>query len=216
MGFPSLATRTDVTNSRDVREMMAEVLRKFGRVDVLVNNAGILYVEGKPAVPKLFTELTENQWDKTIDITLRSVLNCTKAVIDTMIGQKSGSIVNIVSDAGRGASGLSATIYGAGKGGIIAFSRHLAYELAGYGIIVNCVSPGLIETTRAAAIKAGAQKSDADIKYFRKVEELLKQVPLGRMGTPQEIANAVAFLASEAASYITGQTLSVNGGRIMP
>jgi NAD(P)-dependent dehydrogenase (short-subunit alcohol dehydrogenase family) len=217
IGHPSLAIKADVTNIGEVRQMVNNVLAKFGRVDILINNAGVLYAEGKPYVYKLFIDSPEQDWGKLIDITLFSVLNCTKAVVGTMVGQKSGSIVNIVSDAGRCPAGPRLTIYGGGKGGIIAFSKHLAYELSVYGIRVNCVSPGLIEGTRIGAIKAGIQKGEADIKLFQEFEEMiLKRVPLGRIGMPQDLANMAVFLASEAASYITGQTISVNGGYIMP
>lgn len=219
MGGQSLGIKADVTNNSEVKQMMKEVLAKFGRVDVLVNNAGVLYVNGKPYVYKVFIESTEEDWRRIMDVTLFGVLNCTKAVIETMVRQKSGSILNIVSDAGRTheGSGTGFTYYGSGKGGIIAFSRHLACELSAYGIRVNCVSPGLIETTRIGTIKAGIEKDEARIKYFQDLEAMiLKRIPLGRLGMPQEVANAAVFLASEAASFITGQTLSVNGGGYMP
>lgn len=215
LGAKTIAVMADVTKPSEVKGMVKGTLNKFGRLDILVNNAGILYREGEPTVRKLFQDSTEADWPGELNVTLYGVLNCSRAAIEPMLNQKSGCIINIASDAGRSA-GPRSTVYGAGKGGIIAFSKSLAYELGPFGIRVNCVSPGVIRTTRAEAIASGDKTSPEAVKYFEEVEALLKQVPLGRIGIPQEIANAVVFLASDASSYITGQTLSVNGGNIMP
>ncbi len=182
-----------------------------------MNNAGILYVMGKPTVRKLFQEFKEDEnYSEELNVTLYGTLNCTRSVLQTMLKKKSGTIINIVSDAGRTeVAGPGSTIYGAGKGGIIAFSKNLAVEVASSGIRVNCVSPGLIKTTRAENAESNAQQESETTVYYQKMKEGLKRVPMGRMGMSQEVANVVVFLASNAASFITGQTLSVNGGARM-
>ena len=129
-----------------------------------------------------------------------------------MIRQQSGTIVNIASDAGRAPSPRN-TLYGMGKGGVIAFSRNLACELGGFGIRVNSVCPGPTKTPRIEAYGSGEPEA---VEFHQALDAMVKKTPLGRMGTPQEIANVVVFLASGASSFITGQTVSVNGGRIMP
>lgn len=224
LGCQAVALKADVTNPTEVQHMVKEVLDEFKRLDILVNNAGLPYVEGKPQDHKhsFFIELTEEDWHRNIDVTLFGVLNCTKAVIKPMIEQKSGVIVNIASDAGRGptvGSTVGVSVYGAGKGGVIAFTRQLAYEVARYGIRVNCISPGLINTTRLTAMYKARVQEEKDllvVKVPESIREMVKLTPLGRVGTPQEIANVVVFLASDASSFITGQTLSVNGGALMP
>ena len=215
LGVQAIAVKADVTKVGEVRQMVKETLDKFGNVDILVNNAGILYVGGKTVVRKLFHESIEEEWSGEINVTLYGMLNCTKAAIAPMIKQKSGNIVNIASDAGRTHSPRN-SIYGAGKGGIIAFSRNLAYELGPFGIRVNCVSPGIIKTTRIESVKSGAETDPEAVKAVGELEAVVKLAPIGRMGTPQDIANTAVFLASDVSSYITGQTLSVDGGRIMP
>ena len=215
LGVQAVAIMADVTKLDQVRQMVNKTLDTFGRIDILVNNAGIWYVNGKPAEHKLFAESTEDDWHGEIDVTLYGVLNCSKAVLETMLSQKSGNIVNIVSDAARGPQTELITIYGAGKGGIISFSRNLAYEVGPSGIRVNCVSPGTIRTSRIEAVESGAETRPQVLKFWQEREAAIKRLPLGRIGTPQEVANVVAFLASDVSSYITGHTLSVNGGRFM-
>jgi NAD(P)-dependent dehydrogenase (short-subunit alcohol dehydrogenase family) len=215
LGAQAIAVKADVTKPDEVRQMVNETLAKFGRLDILVNNAGILYINGKPADRKFFKDTSEGEWPAEIGITLYGVLNCARAAIDPMLRQKSGSIVNVASDAGRGAM-LRGTVYGAGKGGIIAFTRHLALELGPSGIRVNCVSPGVIKTTRIEAIESGAKLSPKAAEAHKVLEQLAQKSPLGRIGNPQEIASVVVFLASDASSYVTGQTISVNGGDLMP
>ena len=215
LGAQAMAVEADVTKIDQVRQMVKETLDRFGRIDILVNNAGILYVEGKPVALKLFEDSTEDDWPGFINVTLYGVLNCSKAVLDTMLEQKSGNIINISSDAARGPQRDDITIYGAGKGAIITFTRNLAHELGPSGVRVNCVAPGAIKTTRAGIMDAGMDTSPQAVKFWQEIEDGVKQMPLRRWGTPQEVANAIAFLASDASSYITGQTLSVNGGRFM-
>jgi NAD(P)-dependent dehydrogenase (short-subunit alcohol dehydrogenase family) len=215
LGAQAIAVRADVTKPDEVRQMVNETLAKFGRLDILVNNAGILYIDGKPADRKFFKDTSEDEWPAEIDVTLYGVLNCARAAVEPMLRQKSGSIINIASDAGRGAMPRG-TVYGAGKGGTIAFTRHLALELGPSGIRVNCVSPGVIKTTRIEAIESGAKLSPEAAEAHKVLEQLAQKSPLGRIGNPQEIANVVVFLASDASSYVTGQTISVNGGDLMP
>jgi 2-hydroxycyclohexanecarboxyl-CoA dehydrogenase len=164
-------------------------------VDILVNNAGWDKIE-------LFMESEEDTWDKVIAINLKGTINLCRAVLPIMISRKCGSIVNIGSDAGRvGSSGEA--VYSAAKGGVIAFTKTLAREMARYKININCLAPGPTETPLFAEIAAGNPKI---------ADALVKAIPLRRLGQPSDIAHAALFLASDEAAYITGQTLSVNGG----
>ena len=163
----------------------------------------------------LFQDTTEESWQLEIGITLMGVLHCTKAVLETMLSQKSGSIVNITSDASRGPQIDRITLYGAGKGSIVAFTRNLACELGPSGIRANCISPGTIRTTRMEAAEAGIKTHPEAEKFLQDRKASIARTPLRRIGTPQEIADVVTFLASDVSSYITGQTLSANGGRFM-
>jgi NAD(P)-dependent dehydrogenase (short-subunit alcohol dehydrogenase family) len=154
---------------------------------------------------------------------LFGVLNCSKAVLETMLKQKSGNIINISSAAARGPQTVGITIYGAGKGGIEAFTRNLAYELGPSGIRVNCIAPMAIKTRDFEAVEAGPETRTEVLKFWEERTPLSivparpvpSEAPLGRMGVPQDVASLVAFLASDVSSYITGQTISVNGGRFM-
>ena len=161
----------------------------------MVNNAGWDKIEP-------FMESTEDTWDKVIAINLKGTINFCRAVLPIMISQKCGRIINIASDAGRvGSSGEA--VYSAAKGGVIAFSKTLAREMARYKININCVAPGPTDTTLFAEIAAGNPKI---------AEALVKTIPFRRLAQPDDLANAVLFMASDEAAYITGQTLSVNGG----
>ena len=195
--------------------MVQEALNLFGKIDVLVNNVGIWYVDGKPVEHKIFEYSTEDDWHGELGVTLFGVLNCSKAVLDSMIKQKSGSIINITSDAGTGPQTDMITIYSAGKGGTVSFSRNLAYELGKHDIRVNCVSPGTIQSSRIEAIMAGDENRPEVIRFWKDREEILKRIPLPRIGMPQDVANLVAFLASDVSKYITGQNYHINGGRFM-
>jgi NAD(P)-dependent dehydrogenase (short-subunit alcohol dehydrogenase family) len=191
LGADSLAIKCDVSKESEVKNLMAETVRKFKKIDVLVNNAGIF-----PSVP--FFKMTEADWDKVLNINLKSIFLCSKAALDSM--PEGGRIINISSIASFvGFEGL--VHYCASKGGINSMIRALALELASKKITVNAVAPGAIETP-------GATKS--------LTEEAKKQtiaiIPLARFGLPEDIANAVLFLASEKSDYITGQTIIVDGG----
>ncbi len=197
-GARALAVRADVASGESVRAMVKAVIARFGRVDVHVNNAGWDKIER-------FIDSTEDTWDKVLAINLKGQILCARAVLDDMIPRQSGRIVNIASDAGRvGSSGEC--VYSAAKGGVIAFTKGLAREVARYKINVNCICPGPTDTPLFA------QTAEANPKL---AEALKKAIPWGRLGRPEDIAGAVAFFASDAAEYITGQTLSVSGGLTM-
>ena len=185
----------DVSNYSQANEMVDEVVRDFGKIDVLVNCAGI-YSE-KPVA-----ELTEEDWDKTIAVDLKAVFNVCKFASIKMSARRYGKIVNIGSFAGKRGSRLHAH-YAAAKAGVLGFTRSLARELAPFGITVNAVNPGRIRTEmieRYSATHAERWKSDT---------------PLGRLGEPSDVAHVVVFLASRDADYITGETIEVNGGLLM-
>lgn len=192
-----LAIKCDVSKKEEIEEMVRKTIEKFGKIDILVNNAGIAPV-------KPFLELTEEDWDRVLDINLRGYFLCAQAAAKEMIKQKSGTIVNITSVAmgqiGMGIPGLAH--YCASKGGITAFTETLAVELARYNIRVNAVAPGMIETVML-------REALDDPKI---IEAMLAKVPMGRVGEPEEISNTVVFLASEKSSYITGAIIIVDGG----
>ena len=198
IGSGALAVRCDVTDAASVRYAVAETERARGPVDILVNNAGWDKLEP-------FVQSTEETWDRIISINLKGVLNCVHAVLPGMIERGSGRIVSIGSDAGRvGSSGEA--VYAAAKGGIIAFSKTIAREVARQQINVNVVCPGPTNTPLFAEL-AGTND--------RLMDALKRAVPFGRLAEPDEIAAAVAFLVSDDARFITGQTLSVSGGLTM-
>jgi len=196
-GGEALAVKCDVTSGKEIEEMVKKTVEKFGKVDILVNNAGIC--QFKP-----FLELTEEEWQKTLDINLKGYFLCAKACAKEMVKQKSGVIVNIASivmgQIGKGMAGLAH--YSASKGGIAALTKSLAIEMAQHNIRVNTIAPGAIDTPMAASAK-----SDQKV-----LEQTLAMIPLGRMGRPEEIASTVLFLSSEASSYITGSIVVVDGG----
>ena len=190
-GVESRAVKADVSNPAEVTAMFEEI----GSVDVLVNNAGI-------SSQKLFTDITDDEWKKTIGVNLDGVFYCCKNALPHMIRQKSGAIINISSMWGE--VGASCEVhYSASKAGVIGLTKALAKEVAPSGVRVNCIAPGVIMTD---------MMSDYDDKT---INELKDETPLGRLGTPEDIAAAALFLASDDASFITGQTLGVNGGFII-
>ena len=190
-----LFVKADVTNYNGCEEMIKEVINKFGRIDVLVNNAG-------KTKDGLLMRMKEEDFDKVIEVNLKGTFNVTKNVIPYMMKQRSGKIVNISSVVGIGGNAGQAN-YAASKAGIIGFTKSVAKELASRNILANCVAPGFIKTDMTDVL------SDA-VK-----ENINKQIPLNKMGEADEVANAVYFLASEENTYITGQVLNVDGGMIM-
>mgnify|MGYP000150337241 CR=1 FL=1 len=198
-GGLALVYPADVTRKDQVDAAVRDVLERWGTVHILVNNAGWDRVAP-------FVETTEELWDRLIAVNLKGPLICTRAVLEAMIAQRYGRIVNIASDAGRvGSSGE--TVYSAAKGGVIAFTKALAREVARYGITVNCVCPGPSDTPLF--------RREVAEPHPELARRLLRAIPVGRLGTPQDVAPAVLFLASDEAAYITGQTLSVSGGLTM-
>jgi 3-oxoacyl-[acyl-carrier protein] reductase len=191
----AISIQADVSVSADVERLFKTVLDQYGTVDILVNNAGITR-------DTLLLRMKEDDFDTVIDTNLRGVYLCTKAALRPMTRARSGRIINIASVVGLiGNAGQSN--YAAAKAGIIGFTRAVAREMASRGITVNAVAPGYIETELTAGL--GEQVRAA----------ILEAIPLGRLGTPQDVANLVCFLASDAAAYITGQTLTVDGGMVM-
>jgi len=217
LGSRSLAVKADVTDADQVDTMVHQTLNEFGKIDILVNNAGIIYGETGPKSRKLFVELPPEEWHEDIDLILYGTLNCIKAVIGHMIKQRAGRIVNISSDQGRTNTGLKGlSIYSAAKGGVIALTRNIAAEVAACGITVNSVCPGLVRTTRARLAERQKETKPKEYEYYKTLEKsVVGTIPLGRMGEPDDIAKLVVFLASDAASWITGQCHMINGGQIM-
>jgi 2-hydroxycyclohexanecarboxyl-CoA dehydrogenase len=199
-GARALFSKTDITDLAQVRELVRSTLAEFGKVDILVNNAGWDRIEP-------FLKNTPDFWDKVISINLKGPINCTRAVLDHMVERKYGKIINISSDAGRvGSSGEA--VYSACKGGIIAFTKTMAREMARYSLNINCVCPGATDTPLLAEMTKG--ETGAKI-----IDAMVKVVPFRRLGKPEDVTGAVAFLASDEAAFITGQTLSVSGGLTM-
>lgn len=198
-GSKALAVKTDISNEDQVNQMVAKTIAKFGRVDILVNNAGLL---GSTASYKGFSETEVSEWRREIGISLIGTLLCCKAVIDFMLQQKSGRIISVSSDAGKFGV-ANQPIYSAVKAGIAGFSRALALDVATKGITVNCVSPGAIRTP---GLKEAIEKMRSDEEGWKSM------TPMGRLGEPEEIASMIVFLASDQASFITGQDYSVDGG----
>ncbi|WP_459549869.1 SDR family NAD(P)-dependent oxidoreductase [Nocardia sp. X0981] len=198
LGNGAIGLRTDVTDPDSVRETVDHILERFGRIDILVNNAG--WDKAGP-----FVDSDRADWDRVIQINLYGVLNTTKVVLPIMAGQGFGSVVNIASDAGRvGSSGEA--VYSAAKGGVIAFTKAIAREMARHQVNANVVSPGPADTALFASIGGDDPKLREGLK---------RAIPFRRLAQPSDLANAVAFLASPEADYITGQTVSVSGGLTM-
>jgi 2-hydroxycyclohexanecarboxyl-CoA dehydrogenase len=199
-GATALAVGMDVTDAASVASALEQVFHELGPVDVLVNNAG--WDEMRP-----FLETEEAFWDRVIEINFKGCLRLTRATLPGMIERGWGRIVNIGSDAGRvGSSGES--VYAGAKGAVIAFTKTIAREAARAGVTANVVAPGPTRTPMLASMSEGT-------KGARLVEALERAVPMRRLGQPEDVAVAVAFLASDRAGYITGQTLSVSGGLTM-
>jgi len=196
-GGEAIAVKCDVSKKAEVDEMIAATLKKWGKLDILVNNAGIC--QFKP-----FLELTEEEWDKALDINLKGYFLCAQAAAKEMIRQKSGIIINIASVA-MGQQGVgfpTLAHYSASKGGIAAMSETLALELAPYNIRVNAIAPGAIDTPMVDPLRADSKT----------MEGTIARIPLRRMGKAEEVSNVVLFLASDESSYMTGSTVVVDGG----
>ena len=192
-GGTAVALQADVSKIEQVDGLLKDTMEKFGRVDVLVNNAGITR-------DTLLLRMKPEDWQAVIDLNLTGVFLCTRAVSKVMLKQKSGRIINIASVAGQMGNPGQAN-YSAAKAGVIGFTKTVAKELASRGITVNAVAPGFIATDMTSELKS---------------EEILKYIPLGRYGEPEEVAGMVRFLAADAAAaYITGQVFNVDGGMVM-
>jgi len=196
LGHQAVAIQVDVSDTKEVNRMVQLVLKKFKRVDILVNNAGIIR-RGS------IEDLAEEDWDRVINVNLKGAFNCTKAVVGIMKKQRSGKIVNISSIAGKIGDIASAPCYGASKAGMICLAKSLARELASYGINVNVVAPHAIVTDMSKEWSEEKRK------------EIIAGIPLGRLGEPEDVAEAVIFLVSDKAKFITGEVLDVNGGCLM-
>jgi 2-hydroxycyclohexanecarboxyl-CoA dehydrogenase len=196
IGGEAVGLRTDVTDRAGVTAMVRAVHEQHGRIDVLVNNAG-----WDKAAP--FIESDPADWDRIVQINLYGVLNTCREVLPIMAAQGGGAVVNIGSDAGRvGSSGEA--VYSAAKGGVIAFTKSTARELARHQVRINCVCPGPTDTALFASMGSESLRS-----------ALVKAIPFRRLGQPGDLANVVAFYASDEASFVTGQTISVSGGLTM-
>ena len=198
MGRKVLAVKCDATKKAEVDQAVKQVLDTFGKVDILVNNIGwdkIIF----------FAQTDEDFWDKIIDINYKSNLYFTRAVMDDMMQRNSGRIINIGSDAGRVGS-MGESVYAGTKGAVIAFGKTMARELARNKVTVNCVCPGPTDTPLVQAMQ---EEGGLAAKVMPAMKNI---IPLGRLGKPEDLGAAVAFLASDEAEFITGQTLSVSGG----
>ena len=196
-GHEAVAVAGDVSAAGDVRRLVDGTLERFGAIHVLVNNAGVLR-------PTRVVDMEEEEWDLIIRVNLKGTYLCSRAVLPVMRAQGWGRIVNMSSTAGRSTSTVGGAHYTASKAGVLGFTRHLARESARDGITVNAVCPGLIDTDMVRAT-ISEEQMDAYAERF----------PVNRIGEPREVAEVVAFLASERTAYITGASLDINGGALM-
>ena len=194
-GGTAILCQADIADSAAVEAMIADVVKEFGAIDILVNNAGITR-------DTLLMRMKDEDFAKVLDTNLKGVFYCTKAVSKLMMKKRSGRIVNMASVVGL-VGNAGQTNYAAAKAGVIGFSKSAAKELASRGITVNVVAPGFIGTDMTAGLPESVK------------EKMLTDIPLSRMGEPEDVANAVLFLASDQASYITGQVVNVDGGMVM-
>ena len=192
----TITVSCDITKSAEVKAMVGQVQKAFGRIDILINNAGIIR-------RGTIETVTEEDWDQVIEVNLKGTFNCCKAVVKIMKQQGCGKIVNVSSIAGKMGDITSAPGYGSSKAAVDALTKTLARQLAGYGINVNGVAPHAIETEMSAQWPEERRR------------EVIASIPLGRLGRPEDVAEAVLFLASDQAAFITGEIVDVNGGALM-
>jgi 3-oxoacyl-[acyl-carrier protein] reductase len=197
-GGKAIAIKADVRKAEEVRSLVSRSTEQLGPIDILVNNAGSLIERMK------ILDTNEARWDEIMNLNLKSAVLCSQAVAKSMMDRKSGAIINVVSIAARNGGGPGAGAYSTSKGGLITFTKSLAKELAPFGIRVNAVSPGVIDTPFHDVFSTPEM-----------IANFVKMVPLGRVGKPIECAKVIAFLASDAASYVVGETIEVNGGMLM-
>lgn len=195
IGKKALIIKADVSKQQEAENMVNQVLNTFGSIDILVNNAGI-------TMDNLIVRMTEESFDRVIDINLKGAFNCTKAVSKVMIKQKSGKIINISSVVGI-IGNVGQSNYAAAKAGLIGFTKSIAKELATRNICVNAIAPGYIETDMTLALSEKAK------------DDLLRNIPMKVLGKPENVADAVLFLVSNSSDYITGQVINVDGGMVM-
>lgn len=203
MGRKALAKQADVSNPKDAARLMETVYKEFGGIDVLVNNAGIS--PKKEGGPTLTWEIQPEEWDMVMGVNLKGTLFCSQQAIKYMLPRRRGTIVNMASVAGKSSYGVMPTgaHYNTSKAGIINLTQRLAFELAPHGIRVNAIAPGRIETMLAKLSSGEMNRA------------MLERTPMGRFGTPEEVAQLVLFLASDISSFITGETVNINGGMLM-
>jgi len=193
MGRKAVAIKVDVSQEKEIKAMVARTIEAWGTIDILVNNAGICY-QGTVA------EMSEEAWDKVLDVNLKGTFLCSREVMPTLKQKRAGKIINMGSLAGKVGGIVVGANYSASKAGVICLTKSLAKELAPFGINVNCIAPGVIDTEMTQPFPR---------------EEMIKSIPLRKLGEPQDVADAVLFLASQESKYITGETLNVNGGILM-
>jgi len=196
-GHEAITSTGDVASSSYVEEMVETAILEYGEIHILVNNAGILH-------PTALIDIEEDEWDRVVNVNLKGTYLCSRAVLPAMLKTGWGRIVNFSSTAGKNISTVGGAHYTAAKAGILGFTRHLAKEVAQHGITVNSVCPGLIDTEMVRST-IDDQRAKAYAESF----------PINRLGAPSEVAELVAFLASNRADYITGASLDINGGDLM-
>ncbi len=197
-GGKAVSIQADVRKADEIRKLAQQAVHEFGPIDILVNNAGSL-IERLPIM-----EMTEERWDEVMTLNLKSAMLCAQAVAPSMIERGTGSIINIVSIAGRNGGGTGSGAYATAKGGLITFTKALAKEMAPHSVRVNAVSPGVIDTPFHEMFSTPEMMAN-----------FVKMIPLGRAGSSMEVAKVIAFLASDAASFVVGETIEVNGGQLM-
>ena len=197
-GGSALALQADMRQPAEIRQLVQQAIAGLGQIDILVNNAGSLIER------VTFEKITQERWDEVINLNLTSAMLAAQAVAPGMTQRRAGNIINLVSIAGRNGGGPGAGAYATAKGGLITLTKALAKEFAPHNVRVNGVSPGVIATPFHEVFSTPEM-----------IANFVKTIPLGRVGTSEECANVIAFLASDAASYITGETIEVNGGQLM-